>query len=129
MVVILCGVFIILSQVAATTTTPSLTVVSSASTTTMAVMMAPTSLKLAAGVGQHNVVMMSPLILRYTIRGVVGLANVTQQQPYSQMPSWAYTNFAMGLPQLSLFFRVYPPTNFPILVSVMMSAFYFEVPV
>ena len=46
-----------------------------------------------------NVVLLSQLILRKTVRGCVGLTTMLQQQqPQSQMPSQAYTNNASGSP-------------------------------
>ena len=45
------------------------------------------------------------------------------------MPLQAYANYAMGSPQVGFFFRVEPPTVLYItsLVSVLVSAFYFQV--
>ena len=53
-----------------------------------------------------------------------------QQQPPSSMPLLAYANYAMGSPQVGFFFRVEPPTIWYIicLVSILASAFYFQVP-
>ena len=51
-----------------------------------------------------------------------------QQQSQSQMPSQAYGSYAIGPPKVSLSFRVDPPANFSILVSVMVSDFCFQVP-
>ena len=53
-----------------------------------------------------------------------------QQQPPSSMPFQAYTNYAMGSPQVGFFFRVEPSTVLYIicLVSVLVSAFYFQEP-
>ena len=53
-----------------------------------------------------------------------------QQQPPSSMPLLAYANYAMGSPQVGFFFRVKPPTVLYIicLVSILMSAVYFQVP-
>ena len=100
-----CTVFFIMSQATLTTTTPPVTFVySSASTKTTTVTMAPTSLGQTAALYQHDV-LPSPLILRDTIRGLVGLATVLQQHPQSQMPSQAYANYAMGPPKVSFLFQ------------------------
>ena len=56
---------------------------------------------LDAASGRYDVVLPPPLILRDTIRGVVGLATVPQQQPQSQMPSQTYANYAMVTHQVS----------------------------
>ena len=64
------------------TTTPPVTVVSSgASATIKTVTMASTSRGLAAASGKHDVVLLSPVIPRDTVRGVIGLATVPHQQP------------------------------------------------
>ena len=55
-----------------------------------------TSLGLAADSGQNDVVQLLPVIQLGTMRYVVGFTTVQQQNPQSQMPSEAYTNFAMG---------------------------------
>ena len=62
--------------------------------------------------------------------GVLGHASVLQQQPPSPMPLQTYANYAMGSPQVGFFFRVTLPTALYIicLVSVLVSAFYFQVP-
>ena len=62
--------------------------------------------------------------------GVICPATVPQQQPPSSMPLLACANYAMGTPQVGFFFRVEPPTVLYIicLVSILVSAFYFEVP-
>ena len=62
--------------------------------------------------------------------GVIGLASVPQQQPVSSMPLLAYANYTMGSPQVGFFSRVEPPTILYIicLVSILVSAFYFQVP-
>ena len=79
-------------------TTNHVTVVfSRASTTTMPVTVASTSMELAVSLGQHNLVLLPPLILRDEIRGVLGLASMPQQQPQSHMPSQAYGNYVMVL--------------------------------
>ena len=46
------------------------------------------------------------------------------------MPLLAYANYAMGSPQVGFFFRVEPPTVLYIvcLLSILVSAFYFQVP-
>ena len=87
-------------------------------TTTMTVMMAPTSMELAVVLDQHDVV------LRDTIRGVVGLITVTQQQPQSQRSFQAYANYVMCPSWVSFFFQNWSSPNLFILVS----AFYFQVP-
>ena len=74
-----------------TTTTPPVAVVSSVSATIATFTLAP---KVPTAVlGQHDVGLLLPLILKDIIGGVVGLTTVLQQQPQSQMPSQVY---AMG---------------------------------
>ena len=84
---------------------------------------------LPATLGQHEVVLPPPLMPRGS-GGVIGLASVPQQQPPSLMPFLAYANYAMGFPQVGFFFRIGPTTVLYIicLVSVLVSAFYFQVP-
>ena len=60
-----------------------------------------TSVGVAGTLGQHNVVLLLPLIPRDTIRDVVGLNTVPQQQLQSKMLSEACANYAMGPPQVS----------------------------
>ena len=84
---------------------------------------------LPATLAQHELVQPPPLILRGS-GGVIGLAYVPQQQTPSLMPLLAYANYAMGSPQVDFFFRVESPTILYIicLVSILVSAFYFQVP-
>ena len=93
------------------------------------VTMAPSLMGLSATLGQHEVVLPPPLMLRGS-EGVIGLAPVPQQQPPSLMPLLAYASYAMGSPQVGFFFRVEPPTILYIicLVSILVYAFYFQVP-
>ena len=111
-----------------TTTTP-VTVVSSGLSSLTLVTVSPSLRMLPATLGQSNVVQL-PLLTPRCTGGVIGLATVSQQQPSSLMPLQAYANYAMGSPQLGFFFRVECPTVLYIicLVSVLMSAFYFQVP-
>ena len=113
----------------AMTTTPPVMVVSSGLSSVSSVTMAPSLTELPATLGQHEVVQPPPLMPGGS-GGVVGLASVLQQQPPSLMPPLAYGNYAMGSPQVGFFFRVEPPTILYIicLVSVLASAFYFQVP-
>ena len=77
---------------------------------------------------QCGVVQPLPLMPRGS-GSVIGPASVPQQQPPSLMPLLAYANYAMGFPQVAFFFRVEPPTILYIkcLVSILVSAFYFQV--
>ena len=94
------SMFLIISQVTATTTTPPVTVVCSR-TISMTVTLVPTAVDLTA-FGQHDVVLPPQLILRNTVRGSVCLTTVPQQQQsQSQIPSQAYTNYALGPTQMS----------------------------
>ena len=79
--------------------------------------------------GQHNVVLLPPLTPRCS-GDVLGHASVPQQQPPSSKPLQAYANYARGSLYVSFFFRVELPTILYIicLVSVLVSAFYFQVP-
>ena len=110
------------------TNTPLVMVVSSGLPSISSVTMSLSLAGLPATLGQHEVVLPPPLMLRCP-RGVIGLASVPQQQPPSSVPLLAYANYAMGSPQVG-FFRVEPPTILYIicLVSIMVSAFYFWVP-
>ena len=77
-----CSVFLIMSQVTVANTTPSGAVVCSGSSTiTMTITMAYISMELAAALDQHDVVQLPPLTPRDTIRGVVCLNTMPQQQP------------------------------------------------
>ena len=58
--------------------------------------MAPSLMGLPATSGQYDVVL-PPLVTLRNSGGVVGLANVPQQQPQSQMPFQAYASYAMGV--------------------------------
>ena len=86
-------------------------------------------MQLPAILGQCEVALPPPLMPRGS-GGVIGPVSVPQQQPPSSMPLLAYTNYAMGSPQVGFFFRVEAPTVLYILclVSVLVSAFYFQVP-
>ena len=110
-----------------TTTTP-VTVVSSGMSSLSSVTVAPYLKGLPTMLSQHDVVLPPPLRLRCS-GGVLGLASVHQQQPPSSMPLQACANYAMGSPKVGFFFRVEPPTVLYIicLVSVLVSAFYFQV--
>ena len=59
------------------------------------------------------------------IQDVVGLVTVSQQQPQSQMPSQAYDSYVTG-PQWVFFFRVGSPTDFLMMVSVIVFAIAFR---
>ena len=113
----------------ATTTTPPVMVVSSGLSSVSLVTMAPSLMGLPATLGQCEVVLPPPLMPRCP-GGVIGLASVPQQQSPSLMPHLVYANYAMGSPQVSFIFRVEPPTVLYIicLVSILVSAFYFQVP-
>ena len=91
--------------------------------------MAPSLMGLPTMLGQHDVVFQPPLTPRCS-GGVLGHASVPQQQPPSSMSLQAYANYAMGSPQVGFFFRLEPPTVLYIicLVSVLLSAFFFQVP-
>ena len=87
-----------------------------------------TMMGLPATLGQHDLVLLQPLMQRDT-RSVVGLTNVPQQQPQSQIPPQAYANYAMVPPQMSFLFRV----SLPLIclykyVSLIVYAFCFWVP-
>ena len=112
----------------ATTTTPPVNVVSSGMSS-LSSMMAPSLMGLPTTLGQHDMVLLPPLIMRCS-GGVLGLASVPQQQPPSLMPLQAYANYAMGSPQVGFFFRVEHPAILYVicLISVLVSAFYFQVP-
>ena len=84
---------------------------------------------LLATLGQGEVVLPPPLMLRGS-GGVIGLASVPRQQTPSLMPLLVYANYAMGSSQIGFFFRFEPPTILYIicLVSILVSALYFQVP-
>ena len=113
----------------AMTTTPPVMVVSSGLSSVSSVTVAPSLMGLPTTLGQCEVVQPPPLMLRGS-GGVIGLASVPQQQPPPLMPHLGFANYAMGSPQVGFFFRVEPPTVFYIicLVSILVSAFYFQVP-
>ena len=91
--------------------------------------MATSLIGLPTTLGQLNVVLLPPLTPRGS-GGVLGLASVPQLQCPSLMPPQTCANYAMVSPQVGFFFRVEPPTILYIicLVSVLVSAFYFQVP-
>ena len=113
----------------AMTTTPLVVVVFSDLSSISSVTMVPSLMGLPATSGQNEVVLLPPLMLRCP-EGVIGLASKSQQQPPASMPLVAYANYAMSSPQVGFFFRVEPPTVLYIicLVSILVSAFYFQVP-
>ena len=53
--------------------------------------------RLAAALGQQNVILHPPLILMDTISSVDGFTNMPQQQLQSEMPSDVYANYAVVL--------------------------------
>ena len=126
-----CNSLCLMSHVSTTamTTPPLVMVVSSGLSSVSSVTMAVSLMGLPATLGQHEVVLPPPLTLRGS-EGVIGLAFVLQQQPQSLMPLLDYAHYAMGFPQMGFFFRDEPPTILYImcLVSILMSAFYFQVP-
>ena len=111
------------------TTTAPVTVVSSGMSSLPLVTMAPSLVGLSPMLGQHDVVLPPPLTWR-GFGGVLGHASVPQWQPPSSMPLQASANYAVGSPQVGFFFRVKPLTILYIicLVSVLVSAFFFQVP-
>ena len=117
------------STTMAMTSTPPVTVVSSGMSSISSVTVAPSLMRLPTTLGQHDVFLPPPLIPR-CFRGVPGLAFMLQQQPPSSLPLQAYANYTMGSPQVGFGFRVEPPSILYIicLVSVLVSAFYFQVP-
>ena len=84
------------------TTPPVIVVCSGAWATTMMVTIASTSMGLAADLGKHDVVL--PLIPRYSMRAIVDLSMMSEQQAQSQISSQAYVNNAM-CPQLNFLFQ------------------------
>ena len=117
------------STTMATTTTPPVTVVSSGMPSLSWVTTAPSLMGLPTTLGQDGVVLLPHLIPRCS-GGVIAHESVPQQQPPSSMPLQAYVNYAMYSPQVGFFLRVEPPTILYILclLSVLVSAFYFQVP-
>ena len=117
-----------MSQVTATTTTPLLTVHSTASSVTTAVMMAHsgpthTSSFCSPGCGYTTTTDASGHM------GVICLTTLPQKLPQSQMPFQAYAIYAMVIHRLvSLSELSLPPVCLYMLVFLMVSAFYFQVP-
>ena len=102
----------------ATTTTPPVTFVCcSTSSLTVTVTMAPTLMGLPVTLGQHDVDLLAPLMLRDT-GSVVGLNTVLQQLPQSQVSCQAYANYAMDPLQVSFSSQIEPFTDLLIYVSV-----------
>ena len=93
----------------AMTTPPPVLVVSSGLSSVSSVIVAPSLMGLPETLDQCGVVQPPPSMLRVS-GGVIGPASVPQQQPPSSMPLVACANYAMGAPQVGLFFRVEPPT-------------------
>ena len=124
-----CSSLCLMSTTIAMTPTPLVTVVSSGMSSLSVVTMAPSLMGFPATLSQHDVVL-PPTLTPRCPEGVIGLAAVPQQQLPSSMPLWAYNNYAMGSPQVGFFFIVEPQTILYIicLVSVVVSAFYFQVP-
>ena len=121
-----------MSQVSTTmamTTTSPVTVVSYGMSSISSVTVASSLMGLPTVLGQHDVVLLPPLTPRCS-GGILGLASMPQQQPPSSLPLQAYANYAMGSPQVGFFLRVDPPTILYIicLVSILVPAFYFQVP-
>ena len=107
----LCSVFLMMSPVAATTTTTAAVMCSRESPITTTVTMVSNFVGLAA-FGQLDVILPPQFILRDTVRSSIGLTTVLQwQQPQFQMPSQAYTIYAMGPTEVSFLFRVVPSIN------------------
>ena len=104
-------------------------VVSSCLSSISSLTMDPSLMGLSTTLGQCEVDQPPPLMPRCS-GGVIGLASVPQQQPPSLIPLLAYANYAMGSQQAGLFFRVEPPTVLYniCLVSILVSAVYFQVP-
>ena len=113
----------------AMTTTPLVTVVSFGLSSLSSVTVSPSLIGLPATLGKNDVVLI-PLLTPRCSPGVIGLATVSQQQPPSLMPLQAYANYAMHSPQVGFFFRDESPTVLCVicLVSVLVSALYFQVP-
>ena len=87
-----------------TTISPVTVVCSSALVTTVTVTVAFPCVQLATALCQHDVALPPSLILRSTVRGVVGLGTVPQQKPQSQIPYQACVSYAMGPPQVIFYF-------------------------
>ena len=117
------------STTMAMATMPPVTVVSSGMSSVSLVTVASYMMGLPATLAQYGVVLLPPLTPRCP-RGVISLASVPQQQLPSPLTLQTYANYAMGSPQVGFFFRVEAPIILFIicLVSVLVSAFYFQVP-
>ena len=94
----------------AMTINPSVMVVSYGLSSVSSVTMAPSLMGLPVTLGQHEVVLPPPLMLRGP-GGVIGLASVPQQQPPSSIPLLACANYAMGSPQVATQFAVPQPSH------------------
>ena len=136
-----CSIFLIVSQVTADSpTTHRMVVCSGVITMTFAFVPAAVNLPVsyqhdvytAVDIeewGQHDVALSPQLILRETMRASIFLATVLpKQQPQSHMPSKAYANFALGPPQVNFLFQTRTSHDFLMLLSVMVFAFCFQVP-
>ena len=95
------------STATATISTPPMTIVCSGMSSFLStVTMAPSLMGLLITSGEHDVgVLLPPLTPRHS-EGVVGPANVPQQQPPSQMHLQSHTNYAMDSPQVVFSFGV-----------------------
>ena len=80
-------------------------------------------MELIIALGQLDMVLLPPLILWDTVRDVVDLTTLPQQQPQSKVPSQANVKFTVGPCQLSFLFRVECPTDFLLLVFFTVFAF------
>ena len=111
----------------ALTTAPPVKVVSSGLSSMSSVTVAPSLTGFLVSLDQHGVVPPPPLMPRGS--GVVlGSVSVPQQQPPSSMPPLAYANYAMGSPQVGVFFSELSLPSFVsyiCLVSILVFAFYF----
>ena len=117
---LLCKLFVLMMSLtgcmsATTTTTLLAAVCSMALPITTIVTRAPTSVGLAAS-GQHDGVLPPQLMMRHKMRSSVGLTTVLQQQqPPSQMPPQAYSNYAMGPPHVNVLFEAWAFHKFIVL--------------
>ena len=119
-VIFLCSIFIMsqASVTTATTTSPPMTIVcSGTSSFLMTVTMTSTLMELSVTLGQHDVFLPPPLMLRDT-RGVVDLTKVLQHQPQFKMPLHGYANYAMSPAQVRFSFRVEPHTDSLICIGI-----------
>ena len=116
------------SATMATTTIPLVTVVSSGMSSLSSVTMASSLMGLPTTLGQCDMVLPPPLMLRCP-GGVIGFASVPQQQPPSLMPHQAYANYAKGSPTGRFLFQSLASHCLYVicLVSVLVSVFYFQV--